>query len=293
MVRPLFLANPMKNFTARERRARAIEAATKIAVAYRIKSDVPVLLKDSNNTVIHLAPFPVVAKVATSTLRKQKVSNLQHELNVALHLADLGTPIVPPSAQIPPVVYRYQDLEVTFWQYCDGETREETDCPELVAAIKQFHAAFAGYQGELKVFTEKYEECRSLLDNDRLSPELRAADRQFLREVYEHLLAKLQAFDYECVPAHEEIHGGNVLWTKAKPLLIDFESCCLAPREIDFLSFSETNLSALPHLDKRLMKILGDFKSFCVAVWCWSEPDRAPEVREAAEYHLKRLHSLD
>ncbi len=118
------------------------------------------------------------------------------------------------------------------------------------------------------------------------------ADRRFLGQFYEKLCAKLQTFDYECVPAHEEIHSGNVLWTDTKPLLIDFESCCLAPREIDFLSFSERNLSALPHLDKHLMEILGVFKSFCVAVWCWSQPDRAPEVREAADYHLSRLHSL-
>ena len=102
----------------------------------------------------------------------------------------------------------------------------------------------------------------------------------------------MQTFDYECVPAHEEIHGGNVLWVGAKPLLIDFESCCLVPREIDFLPFSEGNLSALPHLDRRLMNILGALKSFCVAVWCWSQPGRAPEVREAAEYHLGRLREL-
>jgi hypothetical protein len=282
----------MENFTVRERRARAIEAATEIAAAYRIKSDAPVLLKDSNNTVIHLAPFPVVAKVATSTLGKQNVSNLEHELNVALHLVDLGAPIVPPSAEIPPVIYRYEDLDVTFWQHCAGEIREDIDCSELVLALKQFHAAFTSYQGKLKSFTEKYEECYSLLDSDHLSPELSTVDRRFLSQVYKNLCARLQTFDYECVPAHEEIHSGNVLWTEAKPLLIDFESCCLAPREIDFLSFSETNLAALPHLDKRLMETLGDFKSFCVAMWCWTQPNRASEVREAAEYHLSRLHRL-
>ncbi len=87
----------MENLSHRERRERAIKAATEISAAYDIKSDTPVLLKDSNNTVIHLAPFPVVAKVATSTLRKQNVSNLEHELSVAVHLAGLGAPIVPPS----------------------------------------------------------------------------------------------------------------------------------------------------------------------------------------------------
>ncbi|MDQ3064145.1 MAG: aminoglycoside phosphotransferase family protein [Acidobacteriota bacterium] len=283
----------MENLSHRERRERAIKAATEISAAYDIKSDTPVLLKDSNNTVIHLAPFPVVAKVATSTLRKQNVSNLEHELSVAVHLAGLGAPIVPPSKEFPPSVYRHEDLEVTFWQYCPGEVREEIDHPNLIAALKEFHTAFANYQGELKSFTEKYEECYSLLDSDRLSPELSAADRHFLSRVYEHLCVRLQTFDYECVPAHEEIHSGNVLWTDTKPLLIDFESCCLAPREMDFLSFSETSLSALPHLDKRLMEILGVFKSFCVTVWCWTQPDRAPEVREAAEYHLSRLYALN
>jgi len=283
----------MGNLSNRKRRERAVKAALEISAAYGIKSSAPVILKDSNNTIVHLAPSPVVAKVATSTLRKQHASNLEHELNVALHLDGLGAPIVPPSKELPPAVYRDGDLEVTFWQHCPGEVREEIDCPELITALKAFHTAFAGYRGELKSFAEKYEECYALLNSDRLSPELSTADRQLLGRVYGRLCAKLQTFDYECIPAHEEIHGGNVLWADTKPLLIDFESCCLAPREIDFLPFSERNLSALPDLDRRLMETLGLFKSFCVAVWCWSEPDRAPEVREAAEYHLSRLRSLN
>ena len=281
----------MENLSARKRRERALQAAIGISSAYGVKSNSPVLLKDSNNTIIHLSPSPVVAKVATSALRKQHVSNLEHELNVALHLAGSGAPIVPPSGELPPVVYRHGDLEVTFWQYCPGEVREEIDRPELVTALKEFHTAFANYPGELKSFTEKYGECYSLLESDQLSPELSTADRQFLGHLYHHLCARLQIFDYECVPVHEEIHSGNILWTGTKPLLIDFESCCLAPHEIDFLSFSEEHLSAPLNLDERLMDILGLFKSFCVTVWCWSRPDRAPEVREAAEYHLSRLRS--
>jgi hypothetical protein len=283
----------MESLSTQERRERAVKAATNVAAAYHIKCGAPAILKDSNNTIIHLAPSLVVAKVATSTLRKQQASNLEHEVNIAVYLAGLGAPIVRPSDEIPPAVYRDGDLEVTFWQYCTGEVREDIDCPELVSALKAFHTAFATYQGELKSFVEKYEECYSLLDSDRLSPELSAADRQFLRQVYEHLCAKLQTFDYACIPVHEEIHAGNVLWIDSKPLLIDFESCCLAPQEIDFLPFSDRNFAALPQLDKRLIEILGSFKSLCVAVWCWSQPNRAPEVREAAKYHLGRLRVLN
>lgn len=282
----------MESLSARERRARALRAAVRIAAAYGVRSDAPVVLKDSNNTVVHLAPSAVVAKVATSTLRKQHASNLEHELSVALHLARAGAPVVPPSAELPPAVHRGEGLEVTFWQHCPGEVREEIDRDELVAAVGEFQAAFAGYGGELRPFTAKYEECRSLLEGGGLSPELSGDGRRVLRRVYEQLRAELETFRYECVPAHEEIHGGNVLWLAARPLLIDFESCCLAPREIDFLPFSEERLAALGPLDARLMETLRSLKSFCVAVWCWSQPDRAPEVREAAEYHLSRLRAL-
>jgi hypothetical protein len=279
----------MESVSGRERRGRAVRAAVRIAAAHGIGAGAPVVLKDSNNTVVHLAPSPVVAKVATSAPRKQHASNLGHELNVALHLARQGAPVVPPSGELPPAVYRDEGLEVTFWQHCPGEVREEIDRDELIAAVEEFHAAFAGYGGELKPFTDKYEECRVLLEGGGLSPELSDTDRRLLRRVYERLRAELATFRYECVPAHEEIHGGNVLWVGARPLLIDFESCCLAPREIDFLPFSRRRPSALPRLDERLTEVLGALKSFCVAVWCWSEPDRAPEVREAAEYHLGRL----
>ena len=71
----------MENFIVRERQERAIAAAVKIATTHNLKSVTPIILKDSNNTVIHLAPSAVIAKVATSTLQKQK-SNLQHELVV-------------------------------------------------------------------------------------------------------------------------------------------------------------------------------------------------------------------
>ena len=281
----------MESPDARERRALAVSAATEIAAAFGVHSYAPTVLKDSNNTVVHLAPSPVVAKVATSSLRGQHASNLAHELTVGLHLAAAGAPVVPPSSEIPPDVYRGHGLEVTFWRHCPGEVRDQIDRPELFATLEDFHAAFADYRGELKPFTDKYEECRALLDGGRLSPELSEADRRLLRQTYGRLRAELGAFDYECVPAHEEVHGGNVLWVGSKPLLIDFESCCLAPREIDFLA-CEKSLPPATRLDRRLMGVLRHLKSFCVAVWCWTEPDRAPEVREAAEYHLSRLRGL-
>jgi hypothetical protein len=51
--------------------------------------------------------------------------------------------------EIPPATYWHEGLEVTFWQYCSGVVREETDYPELAAALEQFHDALASYRGAL------------------------------------------------------------------------------------------------------------------------------------------------
>ena len=48
-------------------------------------------------------------------------------------------------------------------------------------------------------------------------------------------------------------------------------------------------LAMVPAVNAHLLAVLRDPGSVCVAVWCWAEPDRAPEKREAAEYHLRRL----
>ena len=285
----------MENFSAEERRKQAIEAVSKIATSYNIKFHTLKILEDSNNTVIYLAPSSIVAKVSTSILQKQKISNLKHELNVGLYLTKHDAPVVPPSKELPAIVYRYNNLEVTFWQYCMGEIREKLDEIKLVTAIEQFQASFSGYQGELRLFTENYQECCLLLNSDRLSPELSTNDRQFLLQVYEYLSARLHAFKYKCVPIHTEIHSGNVMWQNNKPLLIDFESCCLGPRELDFLLFSEKTLSACPgiNINRELVKVLSELKSFCVTVYCYLQLDRSPKMREAAQYHIDRLYSLN
>ena len=185
--------------------------------------------------------------------------------------------------------------QVTFWQYCAGEIREELDRVELIVAIEQFQTALSSYRGKLRLFTENYQECCSLLNSDRLSPELSITDRQFLLQAYEHLSARLHAFDYKCVPVHTEIHSRNVMWQNNKPLLIDFESCCLAPKELDFLVFSEQSLSACSgiNINQELIEVLSGLKSFCVTVYSYSQLDRSPEIRAAAEYHLNRLYELN
>ena len=50
----------MTKLSADERQARAINAAQVIAQEHGAQPGRPVILKDTNNTIVHLAPQPIV-----------------------------------------------------------------------------------------------------------------------------------------------------------------------------------------------------------------------------------------
>ena len=62
----------------------------------------PLVLRDATNLLVHLAPAPVVARVATGTSAiRSGDAWLARELAIAGHLAKVGAPVVAPSAELP------------------------------------------------------------------------------------------------------------------------------------------------------------------------------------------------
>lgn len=106
----------------RDRRLRAMRAATAVASDLGLRSSRPRILKDSNNTVIHLSPLPLVAKVATTSVRARVPGLLERELEVGLHLARRGAPIAPPASAVPPGPHRHDGLVVTLWELLEHDT---------------------------------------------------------------------------------------------------------------------------------------------------------------------------
>ena len=54
----------MNKLSASERQAAAITAAKLIAVKHGIQPGHPIILRDTNHTIVHLVPEPIVAKVS-------------------------------------------------------------------------------------------------------------------------------------------------------------------------------------------------------------------------------------
>jgi Phosphotransferase enzyme family len=272
--------------TSQQRVRRVEEAVQELASKLALRAS-PRILADSNNTIVHLVPEPLVAKVGTSHFRDASLEALDRELTVARHLTSEGAPVVHPSATVPAGPHRAGGLMITLWQYY--EHHPFTEGGRLLGPLlARVHDALLDYPGSLPRFTVELEDVgRFLEDRGRLG-RLPDEDHAFLVRVHEDLQSTIPATSSRDRPLHGSPHSGNWLGGPAGPLLLDFETACLGPVEWDLSGLGEDAL-AFPHIDRDLLALLRRMRSLCVAVKCWLDPDRAPEVKEAAVVHLRLL----
>jgi thiamine kinase-like enzyme len=83
-----------------------------------------------------------------------------------------------------------------------------------------------------------------------------------------------------------------VLWTSDGPLFIDFEAACAGPLEWDIAYLPAEARGSFLDYNEDLVELLRQAISFCVAAWCWAQFGRAPELDEAALYHLDVLRKV-
>ena len=275
--------------THTERQERAIRAAVAVANRLGMTSVTPVILKDSNHTSIHLVPFPVVARVVAPRVGQDPSTALSAELLVAEHLARAGAPIVAPTIDVPPGPHLEANETMTLWQFVAHCPAEESDGPVAAEGLREIHSALGSYLGRLPSFEVALDACRRLLQEETALPALATPDKHFLLTEHDRLRRLLAAAAMAPVAIHGDPHLGNVLMTPRGPRWTDWESVCLGPLEWDLACLPESTLAIVPAVNTELLAVLRDLRSVCVAVWCWAEPDRASEKRQAAEYHLRRL----
>lgn len=270
------------------RQAQALAAVSDLARELDVTCHQAKVIKDSNNTIIHLAPTPVVAKVGTTTLKPSSVS-LTNELQIGHYLAQMGAPIAPPTTEVPPGPHGRDGLVITLWDYIEHIAEAPVSDAELGDMLQLFHRAFAEYPGDLVDFTDNLTRARRALQEPGTTTALADRDKTFLLEVAARIGGALRDVDLERHPLHGEPHlDGNILTTNQGPLLVDFETACRGPYEWDLTSL-EPAWSAYPDLDGHLVTLLSQMRSLCVSTWCWMQYGRAPEVDEAAHVHLEFL----
>jgi len=266
----------------------AVEAAVAIAATYGVVSTRPKVMHHSNNVVVHLAPAAVVAKVATLKKGEQAGASTARELAVARFLAERNAPMVPPTTILPAGPHSADGLELGFWTYCRHDVNDELDGRAAGRSLAALHKALEGYPTELPPFAAQVEHAAAVLADEPL-PALPRDDRAFLADLLERLSARLDTTSLSARPLHGEVHLGNLLAGAEGLRWIDFEAACTGPLEWDLTGLPDAGVEVFDHVDSSLLALLREVRSCCVAAWCWRNPERAPELREAAELHLARL----
>ena len=288
MTDPLDADERKESAEVERRRILALEAAVSIAEALGVVVESPAILADSNNTIVRLAPAPIVAKVGTSHFRDAELESLTRELAVASHLSRLGAPVVAPARELAAVPHRWRHLTVTLWQYAEPIGDLVLEPAEAAVVLRVVHKALAAFPGSLPPFDLELADARRLLRPGR-SPTLPDSDRHFLLGVIDEVEEKLAGRVSATKALHGSPHAGNWLRTTQGLLLLDLETACRGPLEWDLAALDDAAVRLFGQVDRELVLLLRRMRSVCIAAKCWVEPNRAPEVREAARVHLKLL----
>ena len=260
-------------------------AAVEVARQLGLPSDDPLLIQETNNTVVWLRPHPVVAKVG---MRAESAETLVREYDVAFALAALGAPAVAPLEHVGPLRDERSGFTVTLWHRIEHDWSTPASGQSVGQSLSDLHAAFDRCDLVLPSFMKGVEAARTALHNDSRVVALDRADQVFLRSAFADLMAQFTTRSFGVRPLHGEPHDGNFVITPEGIRWIDFEAACVGPIEWDLAFLSTEGVAVFPDVDQDLLRLLGALNSARVATWCWVQA-RFPEMRRHGEFHLARV----
>ena len=264
----------------------AVAAAVEVAAEHGLRSDDPVVLRDSWHVLVHLRPLPLVARVSSGRPYPEgpPEEDVIRELAVASHAARAAAPVVPPSDLLDPGPHHLAGHVVAFWQYI--EPRGEVDPRAAGRALREIHETLADYDGDLPELHA--DDLAGILDS--LGP---SADVELLRELGQRRpTAPMQAL-------HGDAHLCNCLQGPAGPLWHDFETACRGPREFDLAALVPSVDSPDDPAARQALEAYGDHDpellEECVPIfeaWIYASftaalprrPELAPELEEGLRW---------
>ncbi len=209
----------------------ALDAATRCAQELGLGVERPVVLRATNNTVVWLAPLPVVAKVGTGHHH-----SLGLEIEVARLLAAADAPIVPRQTASPARVYEIGEFGMNFWRYQPQDAVPDPTATLVATVLAELHRALRHLPppaGDWPRFDKELHELQRRLDDEPFAPELSNEDRRLLRRTIADGLDELHARALAQQPLHGSPQRLNILIVEGSPCFIDFETVCEGPLEWD------------------------------------------------------------
>ena len=217
-----------------------IDVAVRVAARYGVVSTAPVVLRDGSNVLVHLAPAPVVARVAslTAEVRPDVRATLAKDVALAAYLTGRGAHVVAPSGELPPGPHTWRGATVTFWTYVEHDRDHVWRPDRMGPLLAELHAELRAYPGELPGVPPL--DVPAMADYLRAAGLLGAAELADLTADAERVTAEIAATGDEPVPLHGDAHPGNLMHTVNGPVWTDFEDAWRGPIGWDLACLART-----------------------------------------------------
>ncbi|HEV7648907.1 MAG TPA: aminoglycoside phosphotransferase family protein [Actinophytocola sp.] len=211
-------------------REAAVAAAVTLAADLGLREVEPRLLRDSSNVLLHLRPYPLVARVATLTALRPGVHRwLASDIELATYLHGRDLPVVRPATDPPAGPHDVGGITIALWRYVEHDPSALVGPASLVSMLAELHAAARDFPGTLAADGPRADLDRVLTFlSGSLDPglsRLLAADGARLGGAVAALPAQ---------PLHGDAHPGNVLVTPSGPMWNDFEDAWRGPPAWDY-----------------------------------------------------------
>ncbi|KAA5826067.1 phosphotransferase [Saccharopolyspora hirsuta] len=243
----------------RTRTRRGLAAAVAAARGAGLPTADPQVVSERGNLVVHLAPEPVVARVATSTAwtRSDPSAWLAREVSVAAHAARRGAAVIPPAPGVDPGPHQRDGFWVSFWTYlpCSPQRADAESCGESLARL---HLALADYPDELPWLTPVRDQIQDGLAALEREHVLSSAELKALRVRHEAVLAEVDGIGGPAAVLHGDAHPGNLLLADGRWRWADFEESCRGPREWDLAVLAGNFTSDAPAALRAYAEVIGE-----------------------------------
>ena len=263
---------------------RAVRAAVAVGEAHRLGGVRPEVLKDGANVVVHLAPYPVVARVASETARARAGVRawIERDMRVARHVAARGVAAARPSIDPPAGPHRYDGFDLAFWEFVPHSPAAAVAPDSFAAELAVLHSAMTGLD---------LSDCRGPAgDLEAILPGLDVPDRLCTEA---RALAKAVA-EFPARPLHGDAHPGNVLVTASGPVWNDFEDAWHGPLGWDLACMQCSDrfdgaaaVRAYPGaVDAEEFAVCKRFRELYIAVWLTFRAQVTPSYRAESRRQL-------
>jgi hypothetical protein len=207
-----------------------------IAEKLGITGITPIELSDGGNLIIHLAPHPFVARIAT--VMSQETADcayrmLERELEVARHLHSKGVPALLPADLIDAGPYRVGGTWMTLWQYAFPEPLAPPSPTEAIELVNGLSKAMKDFGDELPVLGVWERICQSAV---RLSKHTDQRVQALLNR-FQKVDEQIRLDSSLLMPCHGDAHRGNLIPSPHGWIWSDFEDVSRMPAYWDLASF--------------------------------------------------------